>query len=347
LKPSPPLTDHDMLKAWVDRFTLLIITINNRVLRRRAPPNNAFAWWNHECTAAARQVRRAPPEAVATARRHLHHTFRLAKRAWLENNLASTSLDLWSVTKWRKGRRVSHVPPLDTGAGPTSDRSEMDAALREHFFGRHKRHPIWPDLPGDPAVARTWIPITEDEVSRALATGPGTSAPGPSGIPYWVLRWAHEADNSHLTTIFNACLDLGCHPWPDATVIAIPKPDKPDYTKVKAFRPITLLECMGKTLEKIIANRLQVQSETHLLIGPGQFAQRHHFATDAATVLRMKIEQTRRAGRLGFVCLFDISGFYDSLDPHATCRTLTHGDRTGDRQVGASLYDQSTRTAAL
>jgi hypothetical protein len=31
------------------------------------------------------------------------------------------------------------------------------------------------------------------------------------------------------------------------------KPQKPDYTIPKAYRPITLMECTGKLLEKIVA----------------------------------------------------------------------------------------------
>ena len=37
----------------------------------------------------------------------------------------------------------------------------------------------------------------------------------------------------------------------------IPKPGKPAYDTPKAFRPIVLLNTLGKLIEKMIARRLQ------------------------------------------------------------------------------------------
>jgi hypothetical protein len=32
----------------------------------------------------------------------------------------------------------------------------------------------------------------------------------------------------------------------------IPKPNKPDYSSVKAYHPIALLNCLGKVIEKLM-----------------------------------------------------------------------------------------------
>jgi hypothetical protein len=62
----------------------------------------------------------------------------------------------------------------------------------------------------------------------------------------------------HLIEVFNACLSLGHHParWKEAKVVAIPKPDKLDYSLPKAHRPISLLETMSKLLEKVVAKHM-------------------------------------------------------------------------------------------
>jgi hypothetical protein len=44
------------------------------------------------------------------------------------------------------------------------------------------------------------------------------------------------------------------------------KPGKPDYLDLKAYRPIVLLNTLGKALEAIMAKRLRYIAETHALL---------------------------------------------------------------------------------
>jgi hypothetical protein len=108
-------------------------------------------------------------------------------------------------------------------------------------------------------------------------------------------------------------------------VVIIPKPVKADYSVPKAYRPILLMECLGKTLEKVVAARLNSDIDHFGLIPPSQFGSRHfHSAPDAATMLRYKAETTIKAGRIGVVILMDISHFFDSLDPSLMEQILLH-----------------------
>ncbi len=60
-------------------------------------------------------------------------------------------------------------------------------------------------------------------------------------------------------TLANACLRVGHWPrhFKDSVSVVIPKPGKPSYSTPKAFRPIVLLNTLGKLIEKMIANRCQ------------------------------------------------------------------------------------------
>jgi hypothetical protein len=69
-----------------------------------------------------------------------------------------------------------------------------------------------------------------------------------------LLKWVHTASPESLTNIFNLCLEQGIHPWNTTTIVILDKPQKPDYSLLKAYHPISLLECTGKVLEKLIAN---------------------------------------------------------------------------------------------
>ena len=201
----------------------------------------------------------------------------------------------------------------------------MGRAFASHFF--HFPSPEKPvlTLPGEPAPKRPFYTVTKTEVDQALSRTSNKSTPGPSGIGYKLVKWAFAAHPEFILDIYNAALRLGHHPWTLAKVVIIPKPNKPDYSAVKAYRPVSLLECFGKVLEKIVANRFTSDSNLHDILPQSQFGSRpYHSATDACTVLRYKAGTTIASGWIGGTLLFDISRFFDHLDPSFTSQVLHH-----------------------
>ena len=61
-----------------------------------------------------------------------------------------------------------------------------------------------------------------------------------------------------LAKLFSSCIVIRYHPKPfkDSIIVVLRKPQKPSYTTVKAYRPITLLNTIGKLLKRIVAGRL-------------------------------------------------------------------------------------------
>lgn len=103
------------------------------------------------------------------------------------------------------------------------------------------------------------------------------------------------------------------------TVVAINKPFKPDYSKPKAYQPISLIECAGKLLEKIVTKQINDNIQAHDLLPMTQFGSRpHHLAVDAAATLVHWIQATCAAKCVGALLLFDISGFFDNVNPART-----------------------------
>ena len=64
------------------------------------------------------------------------------------------------------------------------------------------------------------------------------------------------------------------HHWPrhfkELVSVIIPKPGKPAYNTSKAFRPIVLLNTLGKLIEKIIARRLQFDAVKYGILHSNQ-----------------------------------------------------------------------------
>jgi len=77
---------------------------------------------------------------------------------------------------------------------------------------------------------------------------------------YQVVKWAwrNEIGRQYIFLLMQKCLKAGYHPksWRKAIAVALRKPGKADYSNPRAYHLITLLECLGKILEKIVARRL-------------------------------------------------------------------------------------------
>jgi len=133
-------------------------------------------------------------------------------------------------------------------------------------------------------------------------------------VSYRLLAWAHTTQPQLLINIFNTSINTSIHPWKEATVVVLNKPNCPDYSLAKVYRPISLLECAGKLLKKIVAKQLNHDILMHNLLPITQFRScPHHTTTDAVVVLIHCIQATCTTDNAGALLLFDISGFYDNL----------------------------------
>jgi len=65
----------------------------------------------------------------------------------------------------------------------------------------------------------------------------------------------------------------GRHPvvWKWASGVVIRKLCIDDYTQLKAYRSISLLSCMGKVVEKVVAGMLSDEAERRGLLSNGKF----------------------------------------------------------------------------
>jgi retron-type reverse transcriptase len=223
------------------------------------------------------------------------------------------------VPSTRNRRRSSHIPALCNENSDLVYNHEGMASLLSTQFFSEEGTPIPTSFEDDPAPRETreFLPFGESELSSLLRVTANKSAPGSSGIGWNLLKKGWEAVKDHLISTYNACLILGHHPaqWKEAKVVAIPKPDKLDYSLPKAHRPISLLETMSKLLEKAVAKRMQHNIIKHKLIHANQFGGRAHSSClDAGLALIHDIQDAHRRGLKVGILLFDVRGFFNNVN---------------------------------
>ena len=141
--------------------------------------------------------------------------------------------------------------------------------MHSHFSTSPAESDIsWDVINAIPAhEVRSFPPISQKEIWDALRPTSNSSAPGPDHITWRHIKLAisFPDTDSALAALFNKVCFTGVWPshFKDSISIIIPKPNKPDYSIPKAYRPIALLNTLGKLLTKILANRLQHDAAQH------------------------------------------------------------------------------------
>ena len=120
----------------------------------------------------------------------------------------------------------------------------------------------------------TWAPFSKKEFKIMLGSCNNLSTPGLNKLSWSHLKIILKDDVciTNIIKIANACIDLGY--WPNhfkrSSTVIIPKPNKPLYDSPKLFRPIILLNTLGKLIEKVIGERIQFHVITNNFIYPSQ-----------------------------------------------------------------------------
>jgi hypothetical protein len=120
--------------------------------------------------------------------------------------------------------------------------------------------------------------------SKALRVAKRTTDPGEDSIPTLVWKQLWKYIGKMITNIFTASIELSYYPnqWKRARIVIIRKDGKPDYSDPEVYRPISLLNTLGKLLEAVMAKRLSYYAETYRLLPNTQFGGRPGGNTEQA-----------------------------------------------------------------
>ena len=114
------------------------------------------------------------------------------------------------------------------------------------------------------------IHITVSEVEDNLSTLDVNKAIGVDVISHKVLKNTTESISKPLCALFNKSLQTATFPrkWKESLVLLLFK--KRDKTKVGNYRPISLLSCVGKLMERCVYKYLYNYLHFYKLIHPKQ-----------------------------------------------------------------------------
>ena len=166
-------------------------------------------------------------------------------------------------------------------------------------------------------------PFSKLELQSCLASLKG-STPGQDRLSYQFYKNLPNEGMEKLIELFNDILISGIIPqqWKIAMVIPICKPEKPKH-RVENYRPISLLPCISKIIEKMISKRLMWYLEEQNLISANQYAFRSgKGTTEALLMIDEIICNTLSSGNHISLLSFDSEKAFDRIGIHAVIDQL-------------------------
>ncbi len=141
------------------------------------------------------------------------------------------------------------------------------------------------------AVDETSALINENEIKRAIKRCKSDSASRSNDISNRVLKILVNKLISHFLSLFRVCVELSYHSlcFKKTHIITLKKSRKKNYTNIKTYKSIVLMNILDKALKSIIAQRINDLTKTHDLLSINQMNKRKNRSCE--TILKLFIEQ--------------------------------------------------------
>ncbi|KAF7564397.1 hypothetical protein PtrM4_038310 [Pyrenophora tritici-repentis] len=236
------------------------------------------------------------------------------KRHWNSFLEQETPQSIYKAMAYTKDQKVEKIPPIH------------GEILEKTFKGKCKafRKALFPppptaELPSFLNYQESiwdWPQLSISELEQACSSKVKSSTPGPDAITQDIITATFKFNPEILFIAYSILFNYGYHPrcWKAATGAILKKPSKLDYSLPKAYRVITLLNSLGKVLERIIAKRLASLAETTNLLHPSQIGGRNKkSAIDAALLLVDQIQHKKQQGQITSTVFVDVKGAFDHV----------------------------------
>lgn len=334
------ISNREALDQAVDQLVIALIgAIEASTTKQRlslwSKPN-----WNSDCQEAVRKKHKLhrkmrrfqannqvpPPELV---RKHKKAT-KLVKKAigslgtaTHRGNIEAACGDMkriWKLARWARTQGTPYRAYTPDFVAPDGSHATLPEDKIQLLAGSFFPTPPDPDLSDLNGYVypqpREFKVITEEEIRRAIKRASIGKAPGLDGIPNEILHTLIEPLGPILCNIFNASINLKYCPkhFRGSITVALKKPRKGDYTLPSSYRPIALLNTIGKIMESVLAERLSYLVETENVLPPNHFGGRRGQSTLSA--IHNLLEQVYSAwerGETASLLMLDVSGAFDNV----------------------------------
>jgi len=267
--------DTEVLEHVVNRLRSIIDQAWSKNVKKSRISKHFKQWWSDDCKRSLDNYRSS---RSLDNWKKFKNSVKNAKRSFFNDKIqevANKSQGLWELTNWIKRRKLPAIKTINHDNRLCITLNSLWKVLHSSFntaLNRHVNPNILNEIEHKPS--QQWSLFSRTEFKSAINKCSDSSAPGPDKLSWRHLKIIVKNDDclTNIINIADSCINLGY--WPNyfkiSSTIVISKPNKMSYDQLKAFRPIVLLNTLGKLIEKVIAERLQFTVACNDFIHPSQ-----------------------------------------------------------------------------
>lgn len=337
------------IDATPENFTTEVIAAANGTIPKTKSKINkrAVHWWNDEIAEAVkirrkklRKLRKLDQQdprhaealqAFQAARNEARRIIKEAKKNSWHNFVTgihpqSSVAEVWKRVNAMKGNPRMGINRLLVNGEIIDDPVAVAERLADEFYLTSADGSLAPEHQAKRLTMKLRDPefnfaedayynsdLTMRELEWALRTCKGQSA-GTDQVGYPMLQHLPDSAKQTLLNIYNQVWNSGSIPvkWKEGIIVPIPKPGKNPMV-IGNQRPITLVSCIGKLLEKIVNRRLVQLLEERDVFGKNQHGFRAGRGVDSYFAdLEEEILEAKTAKKHFEFVTLDITRAYDT-----------------------------------
>lgn len=272
------------------------------------------------------------------------------QKSWNEKtsslNMEKDTSKLWKLTKaLNEDTRAGHSKTVieENGTHYTGRKAaniladfykeESEATLpnaRVQEVCKETRKKLKPQNPTAPMTSA----FSMAELNAAIKKLKLRKAPGKDGVLNEMIKNLRTTARQKLLLIINQSWSSGKFPdrWREAVIIPIKKKQK-NKTKKSSYRPISLLSCLGKVMERMVNTRLLKHLEENHLLSNTQSAYRKNRSTeDQLIYLAQQIENAFQEKKKVLAVFVDLTKAFDKVWKEGLLLKLL------DKKVEGNMY---------
>lgn len=186
---------------------------------------------------------------------------------------------------------------------------------------------------------------SKHELKLALKRFKNSKAPGPDGIKADILKLGGDTMITIFKRIMDYVLEMGYFPkrWKISTCIFLHKAGK-DHSDPKSYRPISLLNIMGKWAERIILNRIETELSEIIPSHQHGFTRNRGTATQTLRTGKYIADALDKGHSVAMIST-DLSKAFDSINHKGLCRKLIDAGARNNivKMIESYLSNRTTR----